>query len=43
MNPLNNPILLVVFAAIFFYVLYGVIVAPFATASSKPTNSVRRH
>jgi len=27
MNPLNNPVLLVVFAAIFFYVLYGVIVA----------------
>ncbi|WP_181151847.1 MULTISPECIES: hypothetical protein [unclassified Arthrobacter] len=27
MNPLNNPILLVVFAAIFLYVLYGVIVA----------------
>lgn len=25
MNPLNNPILLVVFVAIFFYVLYGVI------------------
>lgn len=25
MNPLNSPVLLVVFAAIFFYVLYGVI------------------
>lgn len=25
MNPLNNPVLLVVFAAVFFYVLYGVI------------------
>ncbi|MCX8455924.1 hypothetical protein [Paenarthrobacter ureafaciens] len=25
MNPLSNPVLLVVFAAIFFYVLYGVI------------------
>jgi hypothetical protein len=25
MNPLDNPVLLMVFAAIFFYVLYGVI------------------
>jgi hypothetical protein len=25
MNPHNNPVLLVVFAAVFFYVLYGVI------------------
>ncbi|MDQ0118444.1 hypothetical protein J2T22_001622 [Pseudarthrobacter defluvii] len=25
MNPLDNPVLLVVFAAVFFYVLYGVI------------------
>ncbi|MEJ1177671.1 MULTISPECIES: hypothetical protein [unclassified Pseudarthrobacter] len=25
MNPLNNPVLFVVFAAVFFYVLYGVI------------------
>lgn len=25
MNLLNNPVLLVVFAAVFFYVLYGVI------------------
>lgn len=25
MNPLNNPVLLVVLAAVFFYVLYGVI------------------
>jgi hypothetical protein len=24
MNPLDNPVLLVVFAAIFFYVLYGI-------------------
>ncbi|MBT2533269.1 hypothetical protein J7E83_14300 [Arthrobacter sp. ISL-48] len=23
MNPLNNPVLLVVFAAVFFYALYG--------------------
>lgn len=25
MSPLNNPVLLVVFAAVFFYVLYGVV------------------
>lgn len=25
MSPLNNPVLLAVFSAVFFYVLYGVI------------------